>query len=54
MIVARYGARLSAAERADLLRLSKDAQLQLDKLRAFTVDAGDEPAHLFRAPRKRR
>jgi hypothetical protein len=54
MIVARYGARLSPAERADLARLSSEAQLQLDKLRAFPLDFGDEPAHVFRAPRRRR
>jgi len=54
MIVARYGARLSPAERADLARLSHDAQEQLDKLRAFALDFGDEPAHVFRAPRRRR
>jgi len=53
-IVARYGTRLSPAERADLLRLSQDAQVQLDKLRAYPLDDGDEPAHVFRAPRKRR
>ena len=54
MIVARYGARLSPAERADLARLSRDAQEQLDKLRAFPLDVADEPAHVFRAPRRRR
>ncbi|MCU1282824.1 MAG: hypothetical protein JWM53_6370, partial [bacterium] len=54
MIVARYGARLSAAERADLARLSTDAQQHLDKLRAFPLDLADEPAHIFRAPRRRR
>jgi hypothetical protein len=54
MIVARYGARLSPAERADLTRLSHDAQEMLDKLRAFQLDYGDEPAHVFRAPRRRR
>jgi hypothetical protein len=54
MIVARYGARLSPAERADLLRLSHDAQEQLDRLRAFPLEVGDEPAHVFRAPRRRR
>ena len=53
-IVARYGARLSPAERADLQRLSQAAQQQLDKLRAYPLDADDEPAHVFRAPRKRR
>jgi hypothetical protein len=54
MIVARYGARLSPAERADLVRLSNDVQPMLDKLRAFPLDYGDEPAHIFRAPRRRR
>jgi hypothetical protein len=54
MIVAKYGARLSPAERADLARLSHDAQEQLEKLRAFPLDITDEPAHVFRAPRKRR
>jgi hypothetical protein len=53
MIVGRYGTRLSAAERADLARLSHDAQEQLDRLRAFALDVGDEPAHVFRAPRRR-
>jgi len=51
-IVARYGARLSPAEREDLARQSRDAQQQLDKLRAFAVD--EEPAHIFRASRRRR
>ena len=54
MIVARYGARLSPAERADLARLSSDTQQQLDRLRAFPLDFADEPAHIFRAPRRRR
>jgi hypothetical protein len=54
VIVARYGARLSPAERADLQRLSNDAQQLLDKLRAFPLEYGDEPAHIFRAPRRRR
>ena len=53
MIVARYGSRLSPAERADLQRLSSLAQTQLDQLRAFAVDFTDEPAHIFRAPRRR-
>ncbi|HWE29839.1 MAG TPA: hypothetical protein VHB97_17635 [Polyangia bacterium] len=53
MIVARYGARLSPTEREDLARLSRDAQEQLDKLRALSLDVGDEPAHVFRAPRRR-
>lgn len=54
MIIARYGARLSPAERADLARLSADAQQQLERLRAFPLEYSDEPAHTFRAPRRRR
>ena len=54
VIVAKYGARLSPAERADLQRLSNDAQQMLEKLRAFALEYGDEPAHTFRAPRRRR
>ncbi len=54
MIVARWGARLSAAERKELARMSAEAQQQLDELRAFALDWGDEPAHVFRAPRRRR
>ena len=54
MIAARRGARLSPAERADLGRLSHDLQQGLDKLRAFAVEFTDEPAHIFRAPRRRR
>jgi hypothetical protein len=52
-IVARYGSRLSPAERADLSRLSHDAQAQLDKLRAFALELDDDPADVFRAPRRR-
>ncbi len=52
-IVARYGPRLTPADRADLTRLSHDAQEQLDRLRAYPLDATDEPAHIFRAPRRR-
>src|SRR5213593_4085769 len=38
LIVARYGARLSAADRTELLRMSSDVQGLLDKLRAFPLD----------------
>jgi len=54
IIVARYGARLSPAERADLARLSAEAQQQLERIRAFPLDWSDEPAHTFRAPRRRK
>src|SRR5437764_15073916 len=41
LIVARYGARLSAADRTELLRMSGDVQGLLDKLRAFPLDWDD-------------
>jgi hypothetical protein len=53
MIVHRYGPRLSPADRADLTRLSHDAQETLDHLRAYPLELTDEPAHIFRAPRRR-
>jgi hypothetical protein len=54
MIVARYGARLSEAQRSELQRMSADAQLLLEAVRAFPLDYSDEPAHIFLAPRKHR
>jgi hypothetical protein len=54
LIVARYGSRLSAAERADLLRMSGDLQEQLEKIRAYPLDPSDQPAPTFRAPRRHR
>ena len=53
LTIARYGARLSKAERADLARISADMQGVLDELRAYPLDWSDEPAHIFRAPRRR-
>jgi hypothetical protein len=53
LIVARYGARLSAADKSELLRLSIAAQPSLDELRAYPLDWSDEPATVFRAPRRR-
>jgi hypothetical protein len=53
-IVARWGARLSPAERADLARLSADAQQALDAVRAFALDNRDEPALVFHVLRRSR
>jgi hypothetical protein len=53
LIVARYGARLSPSERALVTRLSNEMQPVLDELRAYALDWSDEPAHIFRAPRRR-
>jgi hypothetical protein len=54
LIMARHGARISAADRTELVRMSNDVQGLLDKLRAFPLDWDDQPAHTFRAPRRRK
>ncbi len=43
-ILARYGNRLSDAQKADIRRLATEAQPPLDRLRAFATDNGDGPA----------
>src|SRR5689334_22593180 len=43
VILARYGDRFSPAEKAELMRLSTDAQPLLEALRAFPLDYADEP-----------
>jgi hypothetical protein len=53
LIVARYGSRLSAADKSELSRLSLEAQKALDEVRAYPLDWSDEPATVFRAPRRR-
>jgi hypothetical protein len=40
-ILARYGNRLSDAQKADIRRLATEAQQPLDRLRAFATDNGD-------------
>jgi hypothetical protein len=42
-IFARYGSRLSDAQKADIRRLSTDAQPPLERLRAFATENGDGP-----------
>jgi hypothetical protein len=43
-IFTQYGSRLSAAQKADIQRLSTLAQPPLDRLRAFRTENGDGPA----------
>ena len=43
-ILAQYGSRLSDAEKSDIARLSSLSQRQLDRLRAFPTQNGDDPA----------
>jgi hypothetical protein len=42
-IFAQYGSRLSDAQKADIRRLSTEAQPPLDRLRAFATANGDGP-----------
>ena len=42
-ILARYGNRLSDAQKADIRRLATEAQPPLDRLRAFATENGDGP-----------
>jgi hypothetical protein len=42
-IFAQYGDRLSDSQKADIRRLSTEAQPPLDRLRAFATDNGDGP-----------
>jgi len=52
-ILRRYGAKLSDEQKADIRRLAREAQVQLEALRAFPLENSDEPAmvlHLVQAP----
>jgi hypothetical protein len=40
----QYGSRLSDQQKSELARLSAGQQRQLDRLRAFKVENGDDPA----------
>lgn len=43
-ILAQYGSRLSETQKADIRRLATEAQAPLDRLRAYAVENGDDPA----------
>jgi hypothetical protein len=47
-ILAQYGSRLSDAQKADLRRLCFLAQPPLDRLRAYALENGDNPALYFK------
>ena len=42
--LAQYGSRLSDQQKSEIARLSAGQQRQLDRLRAFKVENGDDPA----------
>jgi len=51
-IFRKYGARLSAEQKADIRRIMAETQEGLEKMRAFALENGDQPADAFRAYRR--
>jgi hypothetical protein len=47
-VVRRYGDRLSAEQKAEVRRLVGELQKSLDKLRAYPLENGDQPATVLR------
>lgn len=50
-IFRKYGDRLSDEQKADIRRIMAESQEGLEKMRAFKVENGDQPADSFRAYR---
>lgn len=50
-IFRKYGDRLSDEQKADIHRIMAESQEGLEKMRAFKVENGDQPADAFRAYR---
>jgi hypothetical protein len=51
-IVRKYGDRLSDEQKTDVLRVMAESQPGLDKMRAFLLQNGDQPATVFHAYRE--
>src|SRR5215510_4069834 len=51
-IFRKYGDRLSEEQKADIRRIMAETQEGLDKMRAFPLENGDQPADAFRAYRR--
>jgi len=49
-ILRRYGNRLDEAQKADIRRLVRETQAQLEALRAFPLENIDEPATILHLP----
>jgi hypothetical protein len=47
----KYGDRLSDEQKADIRRIMAESQDGFEKMRAFTLENGDQPADAFRAYR---
>jgi len=48
-IFRKYGERLNEEQRADIRRIMAESQEGLEKMRAFALENGDQPADAFRA-----
>jgi hypothetical protein len=53
-IFRKYGDRLSDEQKADIRRIMAESQEGLEKMRAFKLENGDQPADSFRAYRSER
>ena len=53
-ILRKYGSRLNDEQKADIRRIMAESQEGLEKMRAFPLDNGDQPADTFRAYRSDR
>jgi hypothetical protein len=51
-IFRKYGDHLSDEQKADIRRIMAETQEGLDKMRAFPLENGDQPADAFRAYRR--
>jgi hypothetical protein len=51
-IFRKYGDRLNDEQKADIRRIMAESQEGLEKMRAFKLENGDQPADTFRAYRK--
>jgi hypothetical protein len=50
-IFRKYGDKLSAEQKADMRRILAETQAGLEKMRAFALENGDQPATVFHAYR---
>ncbi|MGZ4788693.1 MAG: hypothetical protein ACXVZX_09240 [Terriglobales bacterium] len=53
-VIRKYGNRFSEEQKKDIKRLVNSQQGTLDKLRAFNVTNGDQPALVFKLPEMRK
>ncbi len=51
-IFRKYGDRLNEEQKTDIRRIMAESQEGLEKMRAFPLENGDQPADAFRAYRK--